>query len=327
MKCVVLLLLTVLTFRVGSSPTPHENQPYSAFKNVYDYEDDANEDNNHQILKKSIEINRPFSENHVKSEENFEDEEPCRINFPNLKDLSAELSQDIFKDDGLPDLSYPYPMGMFPPRVPSYPYHVPYEKWTKYDVDYSSQDPMDYRNIYNSYNIPYMYNPMPPVRSLPPVMTTRIRENISPMTENANDIDADNEMHFPPYVRAVRSRDYLDLDQLREDAVMPNIIPAMPFPYMRNAIPSFLPSAQYYHSQPSSSYDQSGPVAYFPSAPHSDCAVPLLVSCSPQISYGSLRNVDSGEAGPSVPSAPSVPTYRKESVTEIDPSKVPLVSQ
>lgn len=308
MKFVILIVFTSMGI-VLSIPGKHHYP--ASFENVYSTEivsDEVTEE--HKIFKKSIASLPPDFVNSVDQDETpQESQEPCRLTLPTLEDLSAvEIPQDPYSDDAVQDY---LPMEVIPPRIPSFPYNIPFTKWTPYDINYLTQESaQDLIAPYNSYNIPYIYsNPVPSVRSLPPVISTHIHETFPEIPEdNEYDVDSfsDDEVYFPPYVRVVRSRDEDVLDQLAKDAVMPNILPTMPFPYMRTA------SVPHYQSQYNPSYQKPHQgeqmVALFPAGEGSDCALPFLVSCNLNISPGTLAQNAYG--GYPVQSAPA--TYRKD---------------
>lgn len=277
MKCVVLFVITSVGF-VLSFPGKHQ---YPAIENVYGSTDseEVNEDvTRNRIFKKSISAYPNYAENDVNPEGTLQ--EPCRVTLPTLDLTAIEIPQDPSSDvEGLEYL----PEEVKPPNIPRIPYNIPFNSWTPYDLDYLTQ-------AYNSYNMPYynmqLPNPVPSVRSLPPVISTHILETIPEVPQiddgnNMNDL-SESDVYFPPFVRAVRSDDFQD--QLEKDAVIPNILPTMPFPYMRSA-----GLAKY------QSPGESGTVALFPSGSGSDCAIPFLVSCSPKIYPGTFtQNVYGG---------------------------------
>lgn len=290
MKYVILIVLTSIGFVLSL----HQ---YPAIENVYDTEsnsEEVNEDVGHRIFKKSIKGCSPDFENLVKPEGAVQ--EPCRLTLPTL-DLSAmETPQDPYSEDAVQEY---LPTDVMPPRIPSVPYNPPFNNWTPYDLDYLAHVPASY----NSYNMPYIYPiSMPSVRSLPPVISTYIHETIPEEVEIDDGFDvnglSDNDIYFPPYVRAVRSRDHDFLEQLQKDAIMPNLLPTMPFPYMRSA------------SQPNYQTPldgKTGPVAMFPYGSGSDCALPFLLSCTPKVNRGVLtQNVYGGS-----PTGSALATYRK----------------
>lgn len=95
--------------------------------------------------------------------------------------------------------------------------------------------------------------------------------------------------------RPLRTSDEELLAQLSHDAVMQNILPTMPFPYFRRAsIPSTfeMPHAQFHDART---------IAMCPNGKITDCAVPLLLTCSFKItqdilsespSYGNVFNLE-----------------------------------
>lgn len=275
MKLAILFIFTnvvfVLSFR--------GKYVYPAVGNVYDTAVDSEEVKEdiigHRIFKKSISAYSQYSDNDVNSEGTLQ--EPCRMSLPTLDLTAIEYPQDPYSDyEGQEYL----PAEVKPPKIPSVPYNIPFNSWTPYDLDFLAQKSENYISAYNGYNMPYIYsNPVPSVRSLPPVISTHIHETIpevAQIDDGFNEL-SDSDVYFPPYVRAVRSKDDDFLDQLKKDAAIPNILPTMPFPYMRTA-----GLAKY--TRPG----EGGSIALFPSGLGSDCALPFLVSCSPEIYAGSL---------------------------------------
>lgn len=102
-----------------------------------------------------------------------------------------------------------------------------------------------------------------PIGRLPPVYTTHIR-NYTPF-----------DLQTSSSARSIRSREEDEfLEELSHDAVMPNILPTMEIPMGRSYVKPNV-------------HALGGLTAVFPGHPGS-CGVPILLSCSPNISKGVL---------------------------------------
>lgn len=120
--------------------------------------------------------------------------------------------------------------------------------------------PYAHRNLFAA------LNPTMPVSRLPPVFTTQIRETTPYFVPYLNDL---------PRTRFTRDDEYQDfLDQLNHDAIMENVLPTMTVPMARSYGSQVPPIA-------------SPAIALYP-ANVARCGIPLLLSCSPNISRGVL---------------------------------------
>ncbi|CAH2241237.1 jg3300 [Pararge aegeria aegeria] len=133
----------------------------------------------------------------------------------------------------------------------------------------------EYNDIWYPYTNPNVYTSVPypnipPVRTLPPVYA-RLYGNSLPLEQE----------WFPSQIRRQRKLHEHDdlIKQLEYDSIMENVLPTMPIPFPRDA------------SDP-----QSSRIPYlYASFPHgtSDCAIPILLGCTPKITYGNLENHNS----------------------------------
>ncbi|XP_063892156.1 uncharacterized protein LOC126054294, partial [Helicoverpa armigera] len=126
-------------------------------------------------------------------------------------------------------------------------------------------------------------NSVPPVNSLPPAYVAQMDDNMSTLETRADyDIDVlnpENSELMPPNLRITRSRSDF-LEDLAHDAMMNNLLPTMSVPFVRGAGRSSV-------AQPA---QRMGPVtATYPGASN-NCAVPILLRCSPNIIRGTLSN-------------------------------------
>lgn len=214
--------------------------------------------------------------------------EPSRLTLPTLQSVSNDdnyAPQEILGQDigdivarlySQPkDFDLPYERTPAPPRVPlSW-------SWTPDDMNHI-QDPMHNEAYEVSYQLPpYTFdNVLPPLTSLPPV-STKIHESLAEIENNyqTNYLDIDNDLYLAPNFRAVRSRgEELLLDQLKHDAIIPNILPTMPVPFVRGA--DFSPVYQ--------DQDATIVMVLYPGRVP-DCGLPLLFGCTPKMIFGGLE--------------------------------------
>ncbi|KAJ8725774.1 hypothetical protein PYW08_003957 [Mythimna loreyi] len=231
--------------------------------------------------------------------------------------LPTSVSDDLAVLDPLPRSSYfdhgiqaalPLEYDSIPQNVLSpilyngqYNLQTPYEAdAVTYEVDKGlagSQEADLYPYVHTS--IPAALNPVPSVRVLPPVYATHIHETM-PSLENRDNFDIDvlnpeNSEMMTPNLRITRSeRDFLE--DLRHDAMMNNLLPTMPVPFVRSvekspSYPVLRPGAQ-----------RTGQVmAVFPRSKINNCAIPILMRCSPNMTRGRLTG-SYAEQSPQVPS-------------------------
>ena len=202
--------------------------------------------------------------------------------------------------DPLPQSSYfehgiqsalPLEFGSRPENVPmlwdgKYNLRTSFETDT-YEVDQGmagSQEADLYPFVHTS--VPAAMNPVPAVHSLPPVYATHIHETM-PSLESRADYDIDvlnpeNSELMPPNLRITRSRrDFLE--DLAHDAMLNNLLPTMPVPFVRGAERS----TSYHASKPVVA-QRTGQVAVFPNSKANNCAIPILLRCSPKVVRGTL---------------------------------------
>ncbi|XP_026329341.1 uncharacterized protein LOC113237214 [Hyposmocoma kahamanoa] len=135
-----------------------------------------------------------------------------------------------------------------------------------------------------------MYNAGYNVNYLPPVHSTYIHglvpeEDLQKANYELDVLTSQNAMFTPEQIRMTRmihSQDEEILAQLQHDAIMKNILPMMPVPSARLAAASTSPSSTY-------SYDSAPAIAVFPYGAGGGCAQPILLSCSPKITSGTLQ--------------------------------------
>lgn len=159
-----------------------------------------------------------------------------------------------------------------------------------------------------------MYNAGYNVNYLPPVHSTYVHglvpeEDLQKANYELDVLNSQNAMFSPDQIRTTRlvhSQDAEILAQLQHDAIMKNILPRMPVPSARYAVPPASPSATYsYGSTPG-----GGPaIAVFPYGAGGGCAQPILLSCSPKITQGTLQPIAPKENG--IANSPVPPAYRQ----------------
>lgn len=276
---------------------------------LFALEDEVKNDDDAHYLEKESVPNQ--CSNLLESEDSFE--QPSRLSLPTLMTLSNEDAPQNLDDDEIVsdmiyqpmDLMLPAEFGtkeLLPPiqLMRAHP-PLPWSRWMN-DMTYM-QDPILENSIGSPFQLPrYMSERyIPLVKSLPPV-SMQIHESIKEMNnyESNDELDMENVLYRTPNVRAVRSREEEFLKQLEHDAMIPNIIPTMPVPFVRTAAS---PEYQAIEDTPLVMVIYPGRV--------SDCALPFLFSCSPKIAYGSLAQTPySGYS--SIPSAVPNPEYREE---------------
>ncbi|XP_026724616.1 uncharacterized protein LOC113491696 [Trichoplusia ni] len=128
-------------------------------------------------------------------------------------------------------------------------------------------------------------NPVPAIHTLPPVYSTHIHETI-PSLEERGDYDLDvlnpeNSELSVPNLRISRSRTGDYMDELRHEAIMSNILPTMPVPYVRGTEHYELPQREHF---------QRPLIGVYPNGAANDCALPLLFNCSPGVVRGTMSD-------------------------------------
>ncbi|XP_026757821.2 uncharacterized protein LOC113517365 [Galleria mellonella] len=155
---------------------------------------------------------------------------------------------------------------------PSVERNTPWEIINRREANMANSVPMVAVGTYGGMQYLYAHpnllastNRFPPISNLPPVSSTHIHESL-PVQDQQNG----NFLSRP--VRLIRSNEEEDfLAELSHRAIMKNILPTMSVrsPYV-NQVPYYLPQ-----------------VAVFPYTV-TGCSLPLLLSCSPNINYGTL---------------------------------------
>ncbi|CAD0196900.1 unnamed protein product [Chrysodeixis includens] len=149
------------------------------------------------------------------------------------------------------------------------------------NVDFSPYEVDLYPVVHTSLSA--ALNPVPAVHTLPPVFSTHIHESV-PTLEEQRDYDLDvlnpeNSELSVPNLRISRSRTHDYMDELRHEAIMSNILPTMPVPYVRGADPYQVPRRGHL----------PGPLlGIYPSGASNDCGLPLLFNCSPDVVRGTM---------------------------------------
>lgn len=260
MKITFIILVFIATCGlIYGYPTSSEESEHLLIDTEFINEDYVDE-NGHKIVKKSVE--------HGSKEKNDNEElqEPCRLTLP-VFDVTRvnELSETDNKENGKETQDA---------RTISDVQYLPYED-IPYRFDYTQEFPEDFNLI--SYRMPEEFmNRFPPVRSLPPVYSAKIYEMIPNDFDKNVYYERDNSFNFAPNVRAIRSEEEDLLAELEKDSVMPNILPTLPFPYMRDA-GSYVPIQNQQYA------------AMYPVDSNSDCALPFLLTCNPQVNYGTIE--------------------------------------
>ncbi|KAJ8722569.1 hypothetical protein PYW07_003749 [Mythimna separata] len=270
---------------------------------------------------------------------------PLQVNRNSYDDISAyqdsndfislptSVSEDLVVVDPLPQSSYfehgiqaalPLEYDSIPQNVMSpiiwngkYNLQTPYETNPDvYEVGQGlagSQEADLYPFVHTS--ISAALNPVPPVHALPPVYATHIHETM-PSLENRDDfaidvLNPENSEMMPPNLRVTRSRrDYME--DLAHDAMLNNLLPTMPVPFVRSAerSPSYPASVV---ARPvlkpvarpvlTPVAQRTGQVmAVFPKRKFTDCAIPILMRCSPNFTRGKMTG-SYAEQSPQLPSA------------------------
>lgn len=176
-----------------------------------------------------------------------------------------------------------------------------------YNVDQGiagSQEADLYPFVYTS--VSAALNPVPSVHTLPPV--THIHESM-PSLETRADYDIDvlnpeNSELMPPNLRITRSRTNY-MEELAHDAMMNNLLPTMHVPFVRGAERS--PSYQQV-SKPVVEQRTGQLIAVFPTSKANNCAIPILLRCSPNVVRGSLT----GSYAEQSPPVSSEAAYRED---------------
>lgn len=157
-----------------------------------------------------------------------------------------------------------------------------------------------------------MYNPGYNVNYLPPVQSTYIHGLIP--QEDLQRANYELDIFNSPMLEQVRtprmihSQDEEILTELQHDAIMNNILPTMSVPMPRYAVaPASLPVA---YSQ-GHAIGGAPAIAVFPYGSGGGCAQPILLSCSPKITRGTLQPIAPIDSGIVTSSAASY--YRQPS--------------
>uniref|UniRef100_A0A2A4K230 Uncharacterized protein n=1 Tax=Heliothis virescens TaxID=7102 RepID=A0A2A4K230_HELVI len=135
-------------------------------------------------------------------------------------------------------------------------------------------------------------NSVPTLNSYPPpVYASQMDDNMSTLETRADyDIDVlnpENSELMPPNLRITRSRrDYLE--DLAHDAMLNNLLPTMSVPFVRGAGRASVPQAA----------RQMGPVTATYPGVSNNCAVPILLRCSPNIVRGTLSGTYAEQSPP-----------------------------
>lgn len=288
---------------IHSAPLTYENPFYSNYDSV-DYNELVRATRNliPQLAPESVFL-RPLEANSNSNDDASRD----RNDFIRLP---TSVPDDMVMLDPLPQSSYfengiqaalPLEYGSIPQNVLSpILWNGKNNLRTSYETDpdtydedqglAGSQEADLYPFVHTS--IPAALNPVPPVHTLPPVYATHIHETM-PSLETRGDFDIDvlnpeNSEMMPPNLRITRSRrNYLKnwREDLAHDAMLNNLLPTMPVPFVRGAERS--PS--YQASRPVEQRQGGGQVmAVFPTSKAIDCAIPILMRCSPNLTRGTL---------------------------------------
>lgn len=158
-----------------------------------------------------------------------------------------------------------------------------------------------------------MYNAGYNINYLPPVQSTYIhglvpQEDLQRGNYELDVLNSQNAMLTPEQVRMARmvhSQDEEILDELQHDAIMHNILPSRPVPWPRYAAPASLPAAYSYGSGTGG----APAIAVFPYGAGGGCAQPILLSCSPKITHGTLQPV--APADSAIVTSPAASLYRQ----------------
>lgn len=159
-----------------------------------------------------------------------------------------------------------------------------------------------------------MYNAGYNVNYLPPVYSTYIHglvpeEDLQKANYELDVLNSQNVMFMPEQIRTARlvhSQNEEILADLQHDAIMNNILPRTPVPSARYAVAPAGPSATYsYGSAP----DGAPTIAVFPYGSGGGCAQPILLSCSPKITQGTLQPIAPIESG--IANSPVSSAYRQ----------------
>lgn len=141
-----------------------------------------------------------------------------------------------------------------------------------------------------------MYNAGYNVNYLPPVHSTYIHglvpeEDLQKANYELDVLNSQNPMFTPEQIRKSRminSQDEEILAQLQHDAIMNNILPMKPVPSARYAGAPTGTSATFSYG---STADGAPAIAVFPYGAGGGCAQPILLSCSPKITPGTLQPI------------------------------------
>lgn len=288
MKSIIIIFCSVITLgSIESIPISQNNSQFNSNLIQEDSLENSLQKGNLEHDENTIDSGYPFHSQEVVYEDNMD---------PSSKEETRDYSDievDHHTPEEQPENTCPYepsyinvqPPIVLPilPHPPKVSYRInPHLKLAKYTS-----------------NVPYYFGlpRLSPLKTLPPVHSTYIH-GLSPLDEanyDENEIYSENSRLMPNNVRIQRTlqakhRDEYHemLAQLEHDAIMPNILPMMA---VRHSV-----DRNQYRPHAVANGDV---VAVFPHQV-SASAIPILISCAPQVDSGILANeVESEEKGPS----------------------------